>query len=135
MTASLRPLVLVALLATALFVFGATTRTGEHDRLSLRDHSSNHSSRRLSTYQSGVTVTTVTGTCGTSGSQDGTGVGALFNGPFGMAIDTSFSTLYIGDQNNHKIRKLVIATGILSASDLGPFTRFAPPFGLDCQTV
>ena len=46
---------------------------------------------------------------GSNGSQDGTGSAAKFNNP----TDIIFvgSDLFIADQDNHKIRKLVIATG------------------------
>jgi len=56
-------------------------------------------------------VTTFAGS-GTAGVVDGTGVAASINGPVGMTTDGS--CLYVADQINHKIRKIVIATGIVS---------------------
>jgi hypothetical protein len=40
-----------------------------------------------------------------SGSINGIGSNALFNGPFGMSVDT-FGTVYVADANNHKIRAI-----------------------------
>lgn len=48
-------------------------------------------------------VTTVAGTPGRSGNQDG--LNALFNCPMGLAFDSSTGTLYIADTYNHTIRK------------------------------
>jgi sugar lactone lactonase YvrE len=44
----------------------------------------------------GGVVTTLAGVPNTSGTNDGTGSGALFSTPYGMATD-SFGTLYVGD--------------------------------------
>lgn len=52
--------------------------------------------------QSGI-VTTLAGTNAT-GSVDGTGAAALFNGPIGIAIDR-FGYIYITDSANHLVRK------------------------------
>ena len=51
---------------------------------------------------SGV-VTTLAGTAGSSGSTNGVGAAALFNGPTGIVADAS-SNLYIADTNNQTIR-------------------------------
>ncbi len=53
---------------------------------------------------SGV-VTTLAGTAGVSGSNDGTGAAAQFNGPFGIAVDGS-GNVYVSDRNNCTIRKI-----------------------------
>lgn len=55
-------------------------------------------------------VSTLAGTSGTSGSTNGTGAGALFNSPRGVALDSTYQNLYIADYSNCSIRKLVIST-------------------------
>ena len=54
-------------------------------------------------------VTTLAGSAGISGSTDGTGNAARFNGPSGITTDGT--NLYVVDTNNNTIRKVVIATG------------------------
>lgn len=53
-------------------------------------------------------VTTLAGT-GSFGSRDGNGTAASFDRPTGIATDGT--NLYIGDTSNHRVRKVVIATG------------------------
>jgi sugar lactone lactonase YvrE len=70
-------------------------------------------------------VTTLAGN--TSGYTDGTGTAALFNDPMGVAVDGA-GNLYVADADNHNIRKIVIATGVvttLAGSDVPP----VPPSG------
>src|SRR5664280_2588201 len=55
-------------------------------------------------------VSTLAGTPGSSGSTDGTGSAAQFQGPQGLTIDSA-GNLYVADTNNHTIRKVVPATG------------------------
>jgi streptogramin lyase len=54
-------------------------------------------------------VTTVAGSAGIPGSDDGTGTAARFSNPFGIAVDGSF--LYVADLENHTIRRLDPGTG------------------------
>jgi len=56
-------------------------------------------------------VTTVAGT-GSSGSANGTGTSASFNNPSGITTDGT--NLYVADQRNHLIRKIVISTGAVT---------------------
>ena len=57
----------------------------------------------------GVTTTTfTTGLPSTAGSMDGTGAGASFNGPMGIAIDSS-GNLFVTDTGNNTIRKITSA--------------------------
>ena len=57
-------------------------------------------------------VTTLAGTPGTVGSTDGTGALAGFNFPHGVWGDGT--NLYIADHGNHLVRKVVIATGVVT---------------------
>ncbi|MDO8263061.1 MAG: Ig-like domain-containing protein [Gallionella sp.] len=56
-------------------------------------------------------VTTLAGS-GTAGAVDATGTAASFNGPYGITTDGT--SLYVSDTSNHKIRKIVIVTGVVT---------------------
>ena len=84
-------------------------------------------------------VTTLAGTTA-GGNVDGTGVGAEFQYPWGLAIDGS-GNLFVADQGNHEIRKVTaagvvttfagggpLASGFLDAT--GTAARFSSPSGL-----
>jgi len=71
----------------------------------------NHTIRRIDSL--GV-VTTLAGLAGNSGSTDGTGATARFNSPYGITIDGTGTNLYVADTNNHTIRQIVIATGVVT---------------------
>ena len=64
----------------------------------------NHVIRKIS--QDGI-VSTVIGLAGQSGFMDGTPEEALFDKPFGVALDTD-GTIYIGDSENQCVRRLAI---------------------------
>ncbi len=53
-------------------------------------------------------VTTLAGSAGNSGSADGTGTNALFNSPYGVAVDSA-GTVYVADRGNDTIRKVTPA--------------------------
>jgi len=65
---------------------------------------SNHSIRMIT--PSGY-VTTIAGSLGVSGFQDGSGNGALFNNPRGVDFDAE-GNLYVADFGNNAIRKIII---------------------------
>jgi hypothetical protein len=67
----------------------------------------NHAIRRLDPQTN--TVTTFSGTTGTSGAADGTADVAQFSGPAGLATDGTY--LYVADENNHLIRRVALADG------------------------
>ncbi len=85
-------------------------------------------------------VTTLAGTAGTGGSSDGIGPAARFESPFGIAMDGT--NLYVADEYNNTIRKVVIATAevttlagaarIFSGADdgVGPAASFSAPRGV-----
>jgi hypothetical protein len=85
------------------------------------------------------TVTTLAGTAGSPGSNDGTNSTAQFTNPFGIAVDSA-SNLYVGDSGNQTIRKITpdgVVTTIAglagttgNADGSGSEARFDGPEGL-----
>jgi sugar lactone lactonase YvrE len=59
------------------------------------------------------TVSTLAGSPGVTGSSDGTGTAAEFNRPVGLAMDKE-GDLYVADSYNNVIRKVVVATGVVT---------------------
>lgn len=62
----------------------------------------NHTVRKLSATG---TVTTLAGSPGLAGNDDGIGNSARFSGPLGIAVDTA-GNVYVADTGNHLIRKI-----------------------------
>lgn len=98
----------------------------------------NHTIRKI--VLGSAQVTTIAGTAGTSGSQDGTGPAARFNYPSGLALDGA-GKLYVADNSNHTIRAIALATAAVttivgtagtagSQDGTGPAARFNYPTGL-----
>lgn len=58
-------------------------------------------------------VSTVAGV-GTIGTLDGPGASAQFRNPFGVALNSAGSLLYVSDQNNQTIRKITLPGGVVS---------------------
>jgi sugar lactone lactonase YvrE len=82
----------------------------------------NHTIRKIS--PAGV-VTTLAGSAGISGSADGSGGAALFNTPYGVAVDAA-GTVYVADTFNHTVRRITSAgivttlagsAGVVGAAD------------------
>jgi len=99
--------------------------------------SSNHAVRRVTS--AGV-VTTLAGSIGVSGINNGTGSAAGFNTPSGLALDGAGS-LYVSDSYNYAIRKITVATGAVTTlagsaglpgttDATGSLARFFNPTGL-----
>lgn len=91
---------------------------------------SNNRVRKI-TVATGV-VTTVAGTGAAAFSGDGGGAtSASLKGPYGIAVDSA-DNIYVADMNNHRIRKITVATGVITtvagngvndfAGDGGPAT-------------
>jgi hypothetical protein len=85
-------------------------------------------------------VTTLAGKAGSSGSVDGTGAAARFNDPQAVVSDGA-GNVYVADDGNHTIRKLVVATGAVTTiagaagmmghvDDTGTAARFNHPQSL-----
>ena len=81
-------------------------------------------------------VTTLAGS-GQAGSTDATGTSAKFNYPRGITTDGT--NLYVTDKSNHKIRKIVISTGVVttiagsssgSTDATGTSASFKEPLGV-----
>jgi streptogramin lyase len=73
--------------------------------------SSNHVIRKIDLVT--AMVTTIAGSPRTSGSADGVGAAASFNEPQGIAADNQ-GNLYVADTGNDTIRKIVLATGVVT---------------------
>lgn len=84
-------------------------------------------------------VTTIAGSSSIAGSTDGTGSAALFKSPRGITTDGT--NLYVADTGNNSIRKIVIATGVVttiagssgisgSNDGTGSTARFTGPWGI-----
>ena len=90
------------------------------------------------------TVTTFAGVAGSTGSTDGTGSGARFNHPHGIAVDGS-GNLYVSDDNNFIIRKITPSAVVttLAGSALqsgstdgnGSTARFSNPQGVAVNDI
>jgi len=82
-------------------------------------------------------VTTLAGNL-TAGSTNGTGTGALFSAPSGLASDGT--NLYVADHSNNEIRKIVISSGVVTtlagsttlghANGTGAAASFYYPYGI-----
>ena len=121
--------------AAALF-FSPSAITTDGTNLYVADNSNN--TIRQIVIATGM-VTTLAGTAGVFGSADGTGAAAQFAFPYGITTDGI--NLYVADTNNHTIRQIVIATGVVttlagtagvsgSTDDTGAAAQFAFPFGI-----
>ncbi len=84
-------------------------------------------------------ITAIAGNSSGSGSSDGTGTIAQFNYPVGVASDGA--NLYVADSNNHTIRKIVIASGVVTtlagsaqmngfSDGVGSAAKFSFPSGI-----
>jgi len=102
----------------------------------------NNTIRKITPVGNDWVVTTIAGTAGVTGSQDGTNSEAQFNRPNGIALDEA-GNLFVADHYNHTIREIteeganwVISTiaglpGVLGTDDgLNSDARFRIPMGI-----
>lgn len=97
--------------------------------------SANHTIRKVTS--AGI-VTTLAGTAGIQGKNDGTGTAATFNEPFALAVDSS-GNVFVADTNSNAIRKIspagVVTTlaggaGKGSSDGTGTAAKFSEPRGI-----
>ena len=74
---------------------------------------SNHLIRKI-VASSPFAVTTLAGSDGVPGNENGTGTAAQFNNPRFLAIDSTDTNLYVTDFGSYLIRKIVVATQVVS---------------------
>jgi sugar lactone lactonase YvrE len=89
----------------------------------------NHTIRRVT--PSGV-VTTLAGTAGTPGTNDGTGQSARFSMPTGVAVDRAGS-LFVADSGNATIRKVTGAAVVTTIGGTPGVTGWADGVGTSAQ--
>ena len=103
----------------------------------------NHTIREIT--PAGV-VTTLAGLVGSSGSADGTGTVARFNGPTGIAMDQNWTkNVYVADTGNHTIREVTpngvvttvagLAGNAGSSNGVGSAARFQFPDAIAANDV
>ncbi|EOD20495.1 hypothetical protein EMIHUDRAFT_208373 [Emiliania huxleyi CCMP1516] len=98
---------------------------------------SNHEIRRVEVATGAVT--TLAGS-GEEGAADGVGDAAEFDSPYGVALSSDASALFVADSSNHKIRRVEVATGAVTtlagsgesgdADGVGDAAQFCSPLGL-----
>ena len=93
----------------ALFDFPSSVAVGGGSNVYVVDYQ-NGTIRKIVPLSGKWVVTTIAGTAGTTGSDDGTGTNALFYYPMGIAISDS-GTLYVADYGNSTIRAIVPVSG------------------------
>ena len=69
-------------------------------------------------------VSTLAGSAGISGSNDGTGANALFNQPLGVAVDGS-GNVYVADTANATIRRITPAGAVTTVAGVAGIAGFA----------
>jgi DNA-binding beta-propeller fold protein YncE len=74
-------------------------------------------------------LTPIAGSSTSSGAADGIGTAAAFNAPQGIALDPTAQNLYLADQGNNEIRKIVIATGQVTTIAGAPESGFVDGIG------
>ncbi|MEI9962998.1 MAG: hypothetical protein WDM76_18340 [Limisphaerales bacterium] len=106
-----------------------------HDNLYVTDIGNNE----IRKITSAAVVSVMAGSTGGAGSANGTGVGARFNNPAGITVDSA-GNLYVADTGNSMIRQITPAGSVItiaglainagSADGAGSNARFSSPRGI-----
>ena len=125
----------------ALFNYPTSIAISDNGTLYVADYA-NSTIRAVIPVAGSWLTTTVAGTAGTTGSDDGLGSAALFSNPTGVAVDGA-GNLYVADYGNHTIRQITAAGSIWvvttiaglagksgSADGTGSSARFDNPAGV-----
>ena len=91
----------------------------------------NHTVRKIT--PAGV-VSTVAGSPGVSGSADGTGASARFNGPQGIAIDNG-GNIFVTDRLNRTVRRISTANVVSTIAGLAGFAGGTNAVGTNARYV
>ena len=91
---------------------------------------SDHANHRIRKIALGTSVVTTIAGQDTPGYNDGLSPGASFYVPAALTLDTS-GNLYVTDRDNHRIRKIVISTGVVTTvAGTGQFTPLKNTIGV-----
>jgi sugar lactone lactonase YvrE len=86
-----------------------------------------HRIRQINT--SSAAVTTLAGN-GFAGGLNGVGTAATFSVPRGVALDTTFSTLYVAEDDGHRIRSIDLSTSLVKTIAGSGVAAFGDAFGV-----
>ena len=87
----------------------------------------NHRVRRINI--SSAAVSTLAGN-GAAGGSNGVGAAATFNQPRGVALDATFSTLYVADTGGNRIRSIDLSTALVQTVAGSGAAGFSNAFGV-----
>jgi sugar lactone lactonase YvrE len=103
----------------ALFNYPVGLAVDSASNLYVADYG-NNTIRKVTPVGKNWVVTTLAGSPGNSGANDGTGTNALFNGPWDLAVDSA-SNLYVTDSGNNTIRKVTPAGAVTTLAGSAQF--------------
>ncbi len=107
--------------ASARFAYPRGLCVGEDGTLFIADYG-NHQVRKLAP---DGTVTTLAGSAGEPGSEDGTAGAARFNGPRGIAVESRSGDIYVSDTSNHTIRRITPDGAVTTLAGVAGVPGFA----------